>query len=135
MHKDDLILYNSADIQARMLGLNKTTISPIDEFIEDEKSYNFGKGSIQAIHTPGHTPGSCCFCLQNGKNQLIFSGDTLFQRGIGRTDLPGGDFEQIKKSIKNRLYKLDDDSIVIPGHGEKTRIGEEKRDNPFIRKI
>ena len=134
MHKDDFFLYQNADLQAQMLGLPKTTTQAIDHSIEDEKSYAFGKTSIKAIFTPGHTPGSCCFSLQHNKQQLIFSGDTLFKKSIGRTDLPGGDFQLLKKSIKNRLYKLDGDSIVIPGHGPNTKIGEEQINNPFVQR-
>ena len=84
-----------------------------------------------SLHTPGHTPGSVCFSFQDQK--LLVSGDTLFQGSIGRTDLWGGDFSAIEKSIKNHLYTLDEDTTVIPGHGPTTSIGFEMRHNAFVK--
>jgi hydroxyacylglutathione hydrolase len=81
------------------------------------------------LHTPGHTPGGICLVSQP---YCVFSGDTLFQRSIGRTDLPGGDYNQIITSIRKKLYTLDDDLVVFPGHGESTTIAEEKHENPFV---
>jgi len=132
LHKDDLQLYQSAAMQAGWLGLPQTDTVDIDHYIEDEEFYNFGKGKVQALCTPGHSPGSASFKLHMGNEQIVFSGDTLFQRSIGRTDLPGGDFDIIKKSIHNRLFILDGDSLVVPGHGPNTSIGEEKIGNPFV---
>ncbi|MBS1998273.1 MAG: MBL fold metallo-hydrolase, partial [Cyanobacteria bacterium SZAS LIN-2] len=83
------------------------------------------------IHTPGHTPGSCCFSL-GAKESVLFSGDTLFNRSIGRTDLWGGSFEEIIKSISTRLFTLDDSTRVITGHGPDTDIWSEKKKNPFF---
>jgi glyoxylase-like metal-dependent hydrolase (beta-lactamase superfamily II) len=83
------------------------------------------------IHTPGHTPGSICFQL-GGNQPMLFAGDTLFARSIGRTDLWGGSYEEIMKSIHQRLMTLKDDTIVIAGHGESTTIGHERRYNPFL---
>ena len=83
---------------------------------------------LQVIHTPGHTPGSVCFYTEG----LLFSGDTLFLSSIGRTDLPGGDYGQIMSSIVGRLLELPDETIVLPGHMRETRIGHERRTNPFI---
>jgi hydroxyacylglutathione hydrolase len=133
MHKQDMFLYDIADMQSQMLRIPGCKTDKIDHFINDEEHYEFGRGKIQAIVTPGHTPGSTCFRLNTGKQQLIFSGDTLFKRSVGRTDLPGGNARTLKKSIKERLFTLDGDSKVIPGHGAFTRIGEEKRQNPFVR--
>jgi hydroxyacylglutathione hydrolase len=86
-----------------------------------------GDIAIKVIETPGHTPESVCFIA----DKFIFSGDTLFKGGIGRTDLEGGDFNQIQKSL-NRLMEFPDDFEVWPGHGEETTIGEEKKNNPFL---
>jgi glyoxylase-like metal-dependent hydrolase (beta-lactamase superfamily II) len=83
------------------------------------------------IHTPGHSPGSICFKLLDGE-ETLFSGDTLFQQSIGRTDLWGGDYGQLINSIKTRLFSLDDDIQVQPGHGPETLIGIERRENPFL---
>lgn len=133
LHKEDLFLYNLHEAQSSMLGLPPTTITKIDHFLEDEQTFAFGKGEISTIFTPGHTPGSSSFSLELDNELFLFSGDTLFSGGIGRTDLPGGDSDLIVKSIKNRLYTLDGDCRVIPGHGPNTLIGKEKRSNPFVR--
>jgi glyoxylase-like metal-dependent hydrolase (beta-lactamase superfamily II) len=90
----------------------------------------FGPYALTAIHTPGHTPGSMCFGLP-GEKPLLFSGDTLFRRSIGRTDLWGGDTEAILASIREKLFALPGDTTVVCGHGPRTSIGEEKRLNPF----
>ncbi|MBT6115841.1 MAG: MBL fold metallo-hydrolase, partial [Porticoccaceae bacterium] len=83
------------------------------------------------IHTPGHTPGSVSFWFDEYKT--LIAGDTLFQGSIGRTDLPGGNFDEIKQSISQRLYTLHDDAVVITGHGASTTIGTEKQSNSFVR--
>lgn len=95
--------------------------------VEDGDKLKLGNIEIQVITTPGHTPESVCFAV--GEN--IFSGDTLFKQGIGRTDLEGGDYNQIQKSLK-RLMEFPDNFKVFPGHGEETTIGEEKANNPFL---
>lgn len=133
LHKDDMFLYELHKTQSAMLGLPKTTITEIDQYLEDEQIFEFGKGEIKTIFTPGHTPGSSSFSLELSNELYLFSGDTLFNGGIGRTDFPGGDSDLIVKSIKNRLYTLDGDCRVIPGHGPDTLIGKEKRSNPFVR--
>lgn len=91
---------------------------------------NIGVFELDVIHTPGHSPGSISFLSE--RDQFIISGDTLFQRGIGRTDLPGGNYLELEKTIREKLYTLKDEIIVYPGHGPATTIGEEKRMNPFI---
>jgi len=85
---------------------------------------------FEVVHTPGHSPGSVSFIFH--KERIVFSGDVLFQQGIGRTDLIGGSMEQLAASIKTHLYTLDDEYTVYPGHGSETSIGEEKRNNPFV---
>lgn len=85
---------------------------------------------FEVIHTPGHSPGSVSFIFTD--EGFVISGDVLFQQGIGRTDLPGGNMEQLVKSIRQSLYTLDDHYIVYPGHGPSTLIGAEKRNNPFV---
>lgn len=99
-----------------------------NKFMQDGEIIKFGDKNIKCIETPGHTPGGMCFMVDN----LIFTGDTLFQRSIGRTDFQGGDFEKIIKSIKNKLLVLPDDIVVYPGHGPKTSIGFERHNNPFL---
>lgn len=92
--------------------------------------FQIGTFHFNIIHTPGHSPGSVSFIFED--EQLIISGDVLFQHGIGRTDLPGGSFSQLEDSLRQELYKLPDDYTVFPGHGEETSIGVEKRTNPFV---
>jgi glyoxylase-like metal-dependent hydrolase (beta-lactamase superfamily II) len=116
-----------------MLGLPRASVDPVDEYFQDGQILSFGQHSLEVLFTPGHTPGSTCFRLASGERQMIFSGDTLFRRSVGRTDLPGGDFDELAKSIKTRLYTLDGDSEVIPGHGPATRIGDERRSNPYVK--
>jgi len=87
--------------------------------------------TVRVIHTPGHTPGS--LCLYAADARLLFSGDTLFRESIGRTDLPGGDMEQILRSISQRLFELPDETRVLPGHMQETSIGYERVHNPFVR--
>ncbi|MDC3413397.1 MBL fold metallo-hydrolase [Aquibacillus sp. 3ASR75-11] len=92
--------------------------------------FQIGTFSLEIRHTPGHSPGSVSFVFP--KEKAVISGDALFQRGIGRTDLPGGNTEQLISSIRNELFTLSDDFTIYPGHGPNTTIGEEKKDNPFF---
>ena len=103
--------------------------SPPDGFLEEGGEVAFGRHRLRVIHTPGHTQGSVSL-LGEG---VLFSGDTLFCQGIGRTDLGGGDLDQELESIRTRLYTLDPATVVCPGHGPGTTIGDEKADNPFTR--
>ena len=131
LHPGDFQLYDHLESQCRLFGFPPVKAkTPINHHIEDEEFYTFGKRKLKALHTPGHTPGSVSFSFEDAG--LVFSGDTLFAMGIGRTDLPGGDTDLIKKSIKNRLFTLDEGTQVIPGHGGFTRIYEEKTMNPFF---
>ncbi|HQR43979.1 MAG TPA: MBL fold metallo-hydrolase, partial [Gemmatales bacterium] len=81
---------------------------------------------------PGHAPGHMVFIVQSANQLIVFGGDTLFQGGIGRTDFPGGSLEQLLHGIRNKLFTLPDDTIVLPGHGDATTVGEEKRSNPYV---
>ena len=89
-----------------------------------------GSFEFEIIHTPGHSPGSVSFIFKD--DQFIVSGDVLFQNGVGRSDLPGGNFTQLESTIREKLYKLPDEYVVLPGHGETTTIGYEKETNPFV---
>ena len=128
LHKDDLFLYDGFAVQAAMFGWEARPVLPIDRFLNHGDTLEFGKQKLDVLHTPGHTPGSCCFKVDD----LLLSGDTLFRRSIGRTDLPGGDSRQIAQSIRERLYTLEEDTRVIPGHGPATTVGEERKKNPFV---
>lgn len=129
IHSDDVPLYTEEQA-ARMFG---RPIPPVkrkpDILLKAGDTLSFGSLTLEVIETPGHTPGGICLL---SRPYCIFSGDTLFQRSIGRTDLPGGNYEQIVTSVREKLYVLDDDLVVFPGHGEPTTIGEEKYENPFV---
>ena len=96
--------------------------------MEDGSEMNFDGIKVKCIKTPGHTNGSCCYLIENS----LFSGDTLFFGSIGRCDLPTGNFSEIEKSIKNKIYSLDDETVVYPGHGPKTTVGYEKKHNGYV---
>jgi hydroxyacylglutathione hydrolase len=132
LHRGDQFLYDGFAVQAAMFGWRVRPVLPVEHWLADGEKLEFGKRSASVLHTPGHTPGSCCFSLLSADYRLLLSGDTLFQRSIGRTDLPGGDYATIENSIKSKLYTLDPSTVVIPGHGPRTTIGEEARANPFV---
>lgn len=136
LHKDDLFLYEQLPMQGKFFGQNVGVPGPIDHYITDDEEFYFEddeiKTFLKTIHTPGHTPGSCCFFSNYFSTPLLFAGDTLFQNSIGRTDLPGGDSRKIIKSIKERIFVLPDETTVITGHGPMTQIHHEKRFNPYL---
>ncbi len=134
LHPDDEALYLRLPEQGRAFGFSFASPPPIDRTIADGEILRFGESRFLALHTPGHSPGSACFLLESGPGAL-FSGDTLFRDSIGRTDLWGGSFPAIAASIREKLYVLPETLLVIPGHGEPTTIGEEKRNNPFVRPL
>nr|WP_272884341.1 MBL fold metallo-hydrolase [Stutzerimonas stutzeri] len=129
LHKDDQFLWDSLEQQCALFGVPYTPVPAPDLWLVDDEALACGCGV--ALHTPGHTPGSMSFWFPETK--LLLAGDTLFRRGIGRTDLWGGDYATIERSIRQRLYRLDEDAIVITGHGPQTRLGDEMRENPFVR--
>ena len=133
LHRADTFLYDAFEQQARMFRWQVLPVLPVEHWLEHGESLAFGKLAAKVLHTPGHTPGSCCFHLEVDNRSLLLSGDTLFNRSIGRTDLPGGDAPTIMKSIREQLYTLDGDTVVIPGHGPVTKVGDEARANPFVR--
>ncbi len=130
LHAADRPLYDALPDQASFFGLSAETPRPPDAPLYDGEVIRFGGFQIRALHTPGHTPGSTCFVLE-GESPVLFSGDTLFRRSIGRTDLWGGDTRAILSSIRGRLFTLPGDTPVVCGHGPGTTIEEEKRLNPF----
>ncbi len=128
VHKEDKFLWDTCEQQCRAFGVPYTPQPDPDLWLQDDEDLDCCSGVT--MHTPGHTPGSMSFWFEPGK--LLIAGDTLFRRSIGRTDFPRGDYQQIEQSIKNRLYTLDEDTLVIAGHGKSTTIGEELRENPFV---
>jgi len=157
IHESDMELYRHLDQQAQWLGIETPAIAKIDEFLKEGDTLRWGPFAARVLHTPGHTPGSISLVVdeqqEHGKTSgtagatpahghsheqaeetlRLLAGDTLFQHSIGRTDLWGGSFPQILKSIHEKLLALPDEIVVYPGHGETTTIGEERENNPFLR--
>lgn len=134
IHAADAAMLRDADAAlASWIGIPFEPCEP-DRVLADGDTLALGPHSLEVLHTPGHTPGGVCFLLrQEGEPHILFSGDTLFAGGIGRTDFPGGSYSQLLDSIRDRLFALPDDTAVYPGHGEPTTIGEERATNPFLR--
>jgi hydroxyacylglutathione hydrolase len=156
IHEADIPLYASLKAQAQWLGVPTPETMEIRDFVKDGDSLRWGGFAARVLHTPGHTLGSISLVVdrdtsspsagQGGKPTAsvgmqektepvarLIAGDTLFQGSIGRTDLPGGSFDQIINSIKEKLLTLPDDVLVYPGHGDVTTIGSERAHNPFLR--
>jgi glyoxylase-like metal-dependent hydrolase (beta-lactamase superfamily II) len=130
IHPADLeIVRGSAAMAARWMGAQVEPPPDPDGLLADGDEIDVDGVKLRVIHTPGHTPGSVSFYV----NGLLFSGDTLFQGSIGRTDLPGGDYDLEMSSIVDRLLALPDDTIVLPGHMAQTTIGQERQRNPYVR--
>jgi hydroxyacylglutathione hydrolase len=130
MNQNDQALLKMLDMQAAWIGMRPPGAVQVDESVDDGQSIKIGNLSSNVIHTPGHTEGSICLFFAEEKK--LIAGDTLFAGSIGRTDLPGGSFEKIKRSLHNRVLALPDDVEVVPGHGPLTTIGEEREHNPFL---
>lgn len=129
-HKDEADVYRQMPSMAARFGLNMGGGMPaIGQLLSDGDELLLGTTAVRLIHTPGHTPGSSVFYIPDAG--LLFSGDTLFRESIGRTDLPGGSYEDELDSIKNKLFCLPDDTVVLTGHGPSTTIGWEKKNNPY----
>ncbi len=128
IHEKDTFLVETLPQACGMFGLPRVEIPTIKDNLDKDSLISTGDYEIQVIETPGHTPGGICFVLENH----IFVGDTLFRNSIGRTDLPGGNHQQLIDSIKDVLFSLDDQFIVHSGHGPDTTIGYEKMNNPFL---
>ena len=134
LHRDDLFLYERAVESGALFGLTVEPQPPIDVFYTPSDVIAFGACEVRPHHTPGHCPGGVCLQVgQKGRTgKELFVGDTLFAGAIGRTDLPGGDYNTLIASIRTVLFPFGDDAIVHPGHGPDTTIGHERRTNPFL---
>jgi len=128
IHRDDEPYLSKASRSATMYGLKADDSPTPAAYLTDGQTINFGSCELRVLHTPGHSPGGCCFYLA-AEGKLI-SGDTLFADSIGRTDLPGGSTEQLVGSIRSKLLVLPAETRVYPGHGPDTTIGHEKSHNP-----
>ena len=130
IHKEELVILTSANDYSKFLNLPAPDSPEPDRFVEDNELICFGNSSVKVIFTPGHTPGH--ISLFSEENKFIICGDVLFNGSIGRTDLPGGDYLTIIRSIKTRILTLGDDIKVYSGHGEPTTTGKERNTNPFL---
>lgn len=129
-HKLEKQVLDYAPVAAMMYELPFDNYTGAIEWIEEGDTILLDADELEAIHVPGHSPGSLCFYCK--AQRFIIGGDVLFQQSIGRTDLPGGNMEDLLKNIREKLFTLPDDVIVHPGHGPATNIGDEKRSNPFL---
>ncbi|MGH9702150.1 MAG: MBL fold metallo-hydrolase, partial [Candidatus Acidiferrales bacterium] len=148
MHQADLELYRNLDMQAKWLGVRPPAITDVDSFLIEGDRVRWGKYEVNVLHTPGHTQGSISLYLpyelldSSGAGArkktaashapILFAGDTLFSGSIGRTDLWGGSMPQILSSIHNKILTLPENTVVYPGHGPATTVGEERERNPFL---
>jgi len=129
IHPEDEPMFKELSHSASMFGLTAQNSPPADILLKHGDEISFGEINLKVIHTPGHSKGGICLYTKGH----LFSGDTLFAGSIGRTDLPGGDYDTLISSIKNNLLSLDDKTIVYTGHGPETTLGDERRSNPFLR--
>jgi glyoxylase-like metal-dependent hydrolase (beta-lactamase superfamily II) len=129
IHPGDEPMLGELSKSAMMFGLATENSPPADLLLNDGDEISFGRITLKVIHTPGHSKGGICLYTK----ETLFAGDTLFAGSIGRTDLPGGDYDTLISSIKDKLLKLDDQTLVYTGHGPETTIGKEKKINPFLR--
>jgi glyoxylase-like metal-dependent hydrolase (beta-lactamase superfamily II) len=134
IHKDDAPALAQSGMLSRLIGLFLEPSPPPDKLLRDGDEIKVGKITLKVVHTPGHSKGSIClWCKGQGDEApLIFSGDTVFQDSVGRTDLPGGSYEALMNSIKTKVIKLPDRTRILPGHGPETTVGREKKYNPFF---
>lgn len=131
LHADDMALGSRVKQQAQMFGMPESpeNVEP-GKYLKEGDIIHIGNGELKVLHVPGHSPGS--IVLYDKKDGFAIVGDVLFQGSIGRTDLPGGNHQQLIEGIKEKLLTLPDDTVIYPGHGPHTTIGDEKRYNPYL---
>jgi hydroxyacylglutathione hydrolase len=134
LHEADLFLYEAAPKHGLFFGLTVQPQPKPDAFYGPGQRLTFGNLVVEVMHTPGHCPGGVCLAIgrQGQAGRELFVGDTLFAGSIGRTDLPGGDYDTLIASIQTVLMAYPDETVVHPGHGPDTTVGEERRTNPFL---
>ena len=128
LHSREEPILEMYPISCRMFGIEVKPIPVVDNWIHNSGKLNIGTFSFSIIETPGHTPGGCCFLIEN----FLFVGDTLFHGSVGRTDLPGGDWGVLEQSLLYLMEHVDSDVIIYSGHGEETNLRVEKEKNPFL---
>jgi glyoxylase-like metal-dependent hydrolase (beta-lactamase superfamily II) len=131
VHPDAVPMLQNTTMSAAFFGVTVAAPPPPDEMLAKDQIIRVGDLSLHVLSTPGHAPGHVCFHLPEYK--VVFDGDVLFQGSIGRTDLPGGNYQQLIDSIQNELLTLPDETQLFPGHGLATTVGDEKQNNPFLR--
>jgi glyoxylase-like metal-dependent hydrolase (beta-lactamase superfamily II) len=133
MHQSEEVVYQNAPRLGMMFGVSIGDLPEIDHYFKEGDTFTVGNITLSVIETPGHTPGGVTFHFKSVENKdILIAGDTLFAGSIGRTDLPGGDFNTLISSIKNKLLNYSDETVVITGHGPMTAIGRERHTNPFL---
>jgi glyoxylase-like metal-dependent hydrolase (beta-lactamase superfamily II) len=133
IHEGDRLLYDMLPVQAQWLGFDRAPLqADMDGSLVDGLAIRAGALELGVLHTPGHTPGSCSFVIADAERTVVLTGDTLFRRGIGRTDIGGIDTDTLVRSIRTKLLTLADDVVVVAGHGPATTIGDERALNPFL---
>lgn len=134
IHADEAEMCEAIPLQCRMFGHPEIPQPKVTGHVADGETFTVGGVEVNAVATPGHTPGGTCYHVPAlGATGAVFTGDTLFQRSIGRTDLPGGDTDTLMASLRALCEKLPDETVVYPGHGPATTIGAEREGNPFFR--
>jgi hydroxyacylglutathione hydrolase len=128
LHRDDVALYQRAAEQAQLFGIELGPLPPIDEYLTEGEVIRFGDCGMEVHHTPGHAPGHVILVAPG----VAMVGDCVFAGSIGRTDLPGGDFETLMRSIRRHILTLPDETVLHSGHGEATTVGHERIANPFL---
>ena len=129
-HEGEIPVLAANDTVSGMYGIPYDKSPDIEKFVESDIDYTFGNTTLRTIFTPGHSPASLSF--YEATTKVLIAGDTLFQMSIGRTDLPGGDYDTLIRNIKEKLLTLPEETVVYSGHGPSTTIGQEKRANPFL---
>ena len=129
IHEDDAAYLGDPSLNISNMVGTQAKAAPADGYLKEGDRVVFGSCALTVLHTPGHTPGDISLYGEN----VLFSGDTLFFRSVGRSDLPGGDYRTLIDSIRNKIFTLDDNTVVYTGHGIPTRVGDEKSNNPFVR--
>lgn len=130
LHPDDRLWLEGLPAQAKMFGLPAPPTPDVDRWLSDGEELTLGSRTFRVIHTPGHTPGGACLFFD--ADRVLFTGDTLFAGSVGRTDFPGGSWDDLEASIRGKLFPLGDDVVFHSGHGPASTIGDDRRTNPFV---
>lgn len=130
LHKNEIPILQAAGRMAKVYGLNYRPNDEVEKYLEEGDQIDFGNSKLECLFVPGHSPGHLMFL--NREEKFVIGGDVLFRSSIGRTDLPGGNHQQLLSNIRDKVFQLDEDVKVYPGHGDPTSIGFEKRNNPFF---